>query len=63
MCRSEIQVRTEVLRVEKNGSAGVYVAARIDKAGCDTPQARGLFFFLYPRDKLFLLTCDLGEHS
>ena len=49
--------------VAVNGSGGVYIAARIDKTGCDTFQARGLFFFLFPNDQLFLLTSDVGEFS
>ena len=47
--------------VPVNGSSGVFLAARIDKTGCETYLARGLFFFLFPRDGLFLLTKDLGE--
>lgn len=57
---SDVLIRSEVLRVDKNGSAGIYLAARIDQAGCNTAKARGLFFFIYPRDQLFLLTNDLA---
>ena len=62
-CRSDIYIRSKAIMVAVNGSGGVYIAARIDKTGCDTFQARGLFFFLFPNDQLFLLTSNVGEFS
>ncbi|KAK7109521.1 hypothetical protein V1264_013550 [Littorina saxatilis] len=60
---SEVEVRAEVIMVPVDGSGGVFVAARIDKAGCETYLARGLYFFLFPNDQLFLLTKDFAGNE
>lgn len=44
-----------------NGSAGVYLAARVEHGGCTSLLTRGLFFFLHQDRGLFEITLDLGK--
>ncbi|KAK7508504.1 hypothetical protein BaRGS_00000070 [Batillaria attramentaria] len=60
---ADIYIRTEIMMVPVNGSDGVYIAARINSTGCQTYLARGLFFFLFPNDQLFLLTKDIAGNE
>jgi len=42
-----------------NGSAGVYVGGRVDRGGCDSASARGIFFIVFTTNNTFYLTTDL----
>ena len=43
-----------------NSTSGVYIAARIDRGGCGSFGAQGLFFFIFPLQKTFEVYGDLG---
>jgi len=42
-----------------NGTSGVFVAARVEHGGCNAWLTQGLFFFLFPDRKEYLLATDL----
>jgi len=42
-----------------NGSAGAYVAARVDRGGCDAAAAKGVFFFVFPDSNTFVVSTSL----
>ena len=44
-----------------NGTDGVFVAARVDRGGCSTNGAKGVFFFVFPITGKFVVTNDLGN--
>ena len=44
-----------------NGTSGVYIASRIDKGGCESFAAQGIFFFYFPQNKTFEVHGDLGK--
>ena len=46
-----------------NGTDGVFLAARFRNAGCDTINAVGVFFFLFPRNHSYAVYYDIGEST
>ena len=46
-----------------NGTSGVFIAARIDKGGCGSFASQGIFFFVFPKKRIFDVYGDLGEHN
>ena len=44
-----------------NGTDGIFLAARIDRGGTSTGSAKGAYFYLYPANKTYHLTSDLGK--
>ncbi|XP_033731048.1 galactocerebrosidase-like isoform X1 [Pecten maximus] len=58
---SDVYVSTDVAIGGINGTTGVYVAARVDQGGCQSWESKGIFFFLFPSDKKFILTNDLAR--
>ncbi|RUS83211.1 hypothetical protein EGW08_009022 [Elysia chlorotica] len=57
--QTNISVEFEVPAV--NGTDGVFVAARVDRGGCDTSNAQGVFFFVFPTTGKFMVTNDLAR--
>ena len=60
---SDIQVQADVFVPSVNGSIGVLTAARVDRGGCDSTHATGIFFVLYPDNGTFELTTDLARRK
>jgi len=60
---SDILVKADVFLPSINGSTGVFVAVRVDRGGCDTNNAVGIFFVLYPDYGTFELTTDLARRN
>ncbi|XP_069140053.1 galactocerebrosidase-like isoform X2 [Argopecten irradians] len=56
---SDVYVSSDVAIGPINGTNGVFVAARVDQGGCQAWQAKGLFFFLFPKEKKYILANDL----
>ncbi|BFY98227.1 hypothetical protein BsWGS_01267 [Bradybaena similaris] len=56
---SDIEITVDVMVGGVNATNGVFIAARINKAGCDTYAAKGVFFFIYPNASRFSLTSDI----
>lgn len=44
-----------------NGTNGVFVAARVDKGGCEVNEAQGIFFFAFPSTRKFIVSNDLAR--
>ena len=51
----------EALLGDANGTDGVFVAVRVQNGGCQSSNAKGLFFFLYPQNQQYMLSLDLGK--
>jgi hypothetical protein len=62
-CRSNVQVHSDVLIPSVNGTAGAFVAVRVDRGGCDAAAANGLFFTVFPQNGTFQVTLDLGTFT
>ena len=60
---SNISVQADVFVPSVNGSSGVFAAARVDRGGCDSEHAAGIFFTLYPRNGSYELTTDLAQQK
>jgi len=58
---SDIQIQADVFVPSVNGSSGVLTAVRVDRGGCDSYEANGVFFALYPGNGTFELTTDLAR--
>lgn len=58
-CRTDISVSVDVQIGKENGTDGVFLAARVDKGGCQSFYANGVFFYIFPASKMFYLTYDL----
>ena len=61
LSRTEMAVEVEFEIPAVNGTDGVFVAGRVDKGGCHSNQATGIFFFAFPITGKFIVTNDLGE--
>ena len=46
-----------------NGTSGVFIAARINKGGCGSFASQGIFFFVFPKKRIFDVYGDLGKHK
>jgi len=57
-----VRVVVDVLVPEVNASNGVFIAARVDQAGCQTFLARGIFFFLLFGHCQVVIATDLGQY-
>ncbi|XP_013403027.1 galactocerebrosidase isoform X2 [Lingula anatina] len=62
---TDLSVRADVQVPLVNATDGVFIAARVDRGGCETFAAKGIFFWLFPTDsfgnaKVFL-TMDLAR--
>ena len=60
---SDILIRADVFVPSVNGSSGVLTAVRVDRGGCDSSHATGVFFALYPGNGTFELTTDLARQK
>jgi hypothetical protein len=49
--RTDISVSVDVKIGTTNGTDGVFLAARIDKGGCQSFYANGVFFYIFPGQK------------
>ncbi|CAG5119299.1 unnamed protein product [Candidula unifasciata] len=56
---TDVEIAADVRIGAVNGSGGVFIAVRIDKAGCDTYAAQGIFYYFSPGENLFLLSDDI----
>ncbi|GFR85270.1 galactocerebrosidase [Elysia marginata] len=54
-----ISAVVEIPRV--NGTDGVFVAARVDRGGCYSNEAQGIFFFTFPITGKLMVTNDLAR--
>lgn len=61
--RTDISVSVDVKIGTINGTDGVFVAARVDKGGCQSFYANGVFFYIFPAQKKYYLTYDLGKNT
>jgi hypothetical protein len=59
--RSNVRVQTDVYIPAVNGTKGIFLAARVDKGGSDVTSARGIYYFIFPRNGTFKVTADLGK--
>jgi hypothetical protein len=55
-----VLVQVDVLIPSKNGSVGAFIAARVDRGGCDAASATGVFFTIFPENGTFEASTDLG---
>ena len=61
---SDVQVQADVFVPSVSGSTGLLMATRVDRGGCDTKNAVGIFFALYPGTHgSFELTTDLARQK
>lgn len=58
--RTDIYVEVDAAVGAVNGTNGVFVAARVQNGGCDAYEAKGIFFFLFPQTKRYIVSYDLG---
>ncbi|XP_076104943.1 galactocerebrosidase-like isoform X3 [Mytilus galloprovincialis] len=58
---TDISVSVDVQIGKENGTDGVFLAARVDKGGCQSFYANGVFFYIFPATKMFYLTYDLSR--
>ncbi|XP_021369107.1 galactocerebrosidase-like isoform X2 [Mizuhopecten yessoensis] len=58
---SDVYMSADIAIGPVNGTTGVFVAARVDQGGCQSWKAKGIFFFLFPSEKKFILTNDLAR--
>ncbi|XP_005092190.1 galactocerebrosidase [Aplysia californica] len=56
---TDVEVQVDVKVGQTNGSNGVFIGVRIDNGGCQTYVAKGLFFFIFPNDNIYLLASDI----
>ena len=61
LCRTDIYVEVEATLGPVNETDGVFVAARVQNAGCATYSSKGIFFFLFPKSQNYILSYDLGK--
>jgi hypothetical protein len=59
--REDITVSMDARVGKVNGTDGVFLAVRIDRGGTSTGAAKGAYFYLYPANKTYHLTSDLGK--
>ncbi|KAH9500107.1 hypothetical protein Btru_076609 [Bulinus truncatus] len=57
--RSDVSISADIQKGSVNGTEDIFIAARIDKGGCDTYAARGVFFFFTPKNQKFTVTSDI----
>lgn len=60
-CRTDIYAEVDVRLGGVNGTKGVFLAARVDKGGCDAFSSTGIFLYVFPQTKSYILANDLGE--
>jgi len=58
---SDIRVQADVFVPSVNGSDGIFTATRLDRGGCASKDATGIFFGLYPSIGKFDVTTDLAR--
>ncbi|KAK3746527.1 hypothetical protein RRG08_016697 [Elysia crispata] len=44
-----------------NGTSGVFVAVRVDRGGCQVQNAQGIFFFVFPSTRKFIVSNDIAR--
>lgn len=58
-CRDDLYIEADVQFPAENSTHGVFVAARVNQAGCEMNTAQGVFFYI-TTDKKYWLTRDAG---
>ncbi|XP_060568345.1 galactocerebrosidase-like isoform X2 [Ruditapes philippinarum] len=58
---SDIYVEADTRVGTVNATTGVFIAARINKGGCDSVASEGIFYFLLPAEGTLLVTGDLAR--
>ncbi|KAL4232058.1 hypothetical protein ACF0H5_009636 [Mactra antiquata] len=58
---SDIYVEADTRIGSVNASSGVFIAARIDKGGCNAFAAQGIYYFLFPTQGKLVVTGDLAR--
>ncbi|XP_025093999.1 galactocerebrosidase-like isoform X2 [Pomacea canaliculata] len=58
---TDIYVEVDAAVGAVNGTNGVFVAARVQNGGCDAYEAKGIFFFLFPQTKRYIVSYDLAH--
>uniref|UniRef100_A0A0B7BI09 galactosylceramidase n=1 Tax=Arion vulgaris TaxID=1028688 RepID=A0A0B7BI09_9EUPU len=56
---TDVEIAVDVKVGAVNGTNGVYIGARIDNGGCTTYASKGIFFFIFPNDDIYLLANDI----
>ena len=56
-----VQVDANLLPLAANGSSRAMVSARVDRGGCGSDKASGIFFWIDVKQQKYLLTSDLRE--
>ncbi|XP_071090488.1 galactocerebrosidase-like [Haliotis cracherodii] len=60
---TDVSVEMEIKLGDVNGSNGYFLAVRVDRGGCNSSSARGVFLYIYPSQKQFVLSADIGQTS
>jgi hypothetical protein len=60
--RSNVRVQADVFIPSLNGTVGTFIAARVDRGGCDSASALGIFFTIFPQNGTFEVSTDLGMY-
>ena len=58
--RKDLLLQLDVLVPSVNGTEGIFLAQRVDRGGCDSDKARGIYFFAFPGSGTFVLSSDSG---
>ncbi|KAK3095500.1 hypothetical protein FSP39_015418 [Pinctada imbricata] len=57
----EVHITVDFMIPPINGTTGVFVAGRIDKGGCVSWEAKGIFLYIFPKTKSCILANDLAR--
>ncbi|XP_071090482.1 galactocerebrosidase-like isoform X1 [Haliotis cracherodii] len=60
---TDIYAEVDVRLGGVNGTKGVFLAARVDKGGCDAFSSTGIFLYVFPQTKSYILSNDLARTS
>ncbi|XP_046548390.1 galactocerebrosidase-like [Haliotis rubra] len=56
---TNVSVKAHVRLTKVNGTKGVFVASRVKHGGCDSYDTTGIFFYIFPDDKFYILSQDI----
>lgn len=59
--RTDVKIAVAAKVGDVNGSNGIFLGVRIDKGGCETYAAGGIFLFIFPNESIFLLANDIRK--
>ncbi|XP_046548389.1 galactocerebrosidase-like [Haliotis rubra] len=56
---TNVSVKASVRLSPVNGTKGVFLGARVNQGGCDSYDTTGIFFYIFPDDKFYILSQDI----